>query len=80
MFNKKKPSWIVDFAVQVDHRMKIKENEKRDKYLEVARELKTLWNMKVTVIPAVIAALGTILEGEVKRIEELEIGGRAETI
>ena len=32
--------WIVDFAVSADHRVKIKESEKRDKYLDLARELK----------------------------------------
>ena len=30
----------MDFAVQVDYRMKMKESEKRDKYLGLARELK----------------------------------------
>ena len=38
--------------------MIIKENEKGDKYLDPARELIKLWNMKVTVIPIVIGALG----------------------
>ena len=33
-------SQILDLAVLVDHRMKIKENEKRNKYLDLARELK----------------------------------------
>ena len=37
---KNRTCWIVDFAVLVDHRVKIKEIEKRDKYLNVARELK----------------------------------------
>ena len=49
--------------------MKIKENEKRDKYLDLPRDPKKAWNMKVTVIPVVTGALGTILEGS-------EIGGR----
>ena len=31
---------IVDFAVPADHRIKLKESEKKDKYLELARELK----------------------------------------
>ena len=31
---------IVDFAVPADHRIKLKECEKRDKYLDLARELK----------------------------------------
>ena len=37
---KKRTCQIVNFAVLVDHRVKIKENEKIDKYLELARELK----------------------------------------
>ena len=32
----------MDFAVQADHWVKIKENEKRDKYLDLVRELKTI--------------------------------------
>ena len=37
---KKRNCWIVDFAVPVDHRVKLKENEKGDKYLDLARKLK----------------------------------------
>ena len=36
---------IVDFAVSADHRIKLKECEKKDKYLDLARELKMLWNI-----------------------------------
>ena len=50
---------IVDFAVPADHRIKLKESEKKDKYLDLAREFKKLWNMKVTIVPIVIGALGT---------------------
>ena len=50
----KKICKIVDFAVPADHRIKLKECEMRDKYLDFARELKKLWNMKVTLIPVVI--------------------------
>ena len=49
----------MDFAVPVDHRVKLKESENIDKYLDLARELKKLWNMKVTVI-IVIGALGIV--------------------
>ena len=46
MINKKKRTCkIVDFAVPADHRIKLKECEKKDKYLDLARELKKLWNM-----------------------------------
>ena len=37
---KKKICKIVDFALPADHRIKLKECEKRDKYLDLARELK----------------------------------------
>ena len=31
---------IVDFAVPADHRIKLKGREKKDKYLDLAREMK----------------------------------------
>ena len=37
---KKKICKIVDFSVPADHRIKLKEWENRDKYLDLARELK----------------------------------------
>ena len=37
---KKKICKIVDFAVPADHRINLKESEKKDKYLDLARELK----------------------------------------
>ena len=71
---------IVDFAVPADHRVKLKESEKRDKYYELAKDLKKLWNMKVTVIPIVISALGTVTKGLVQRLKDLEITGREDTV
>ena len=51
---------MLHFAIPADCSVKIKENEKGYKYLDLARELKKWWNMKVTVIPIIIGALGTI--------------------
>ena len=31
--------------------------------MDLARELKKLWNMKVTIIPIVISAFGTVTKG-----------------
>ena len=39
---------IVDFAVPADHRVKLKENEKSDKYLDIAREQKKQKQTKQT--------------------------------
>ena len=71
---------IVDFAVPADHRINLNECEKKDKYPDLARELKKLWNMKVTIVPIVIGALSTITKGLLKGLEDLEVGGRIETI
>ena len=70
---------IVDFAVPADHRINLKESEKKDKYLDLAREIKKLWNIKVTIVPIVIGALGTVTKGLLKGLEDLEIGGHVET-
>ena len=40
--------WIEEFAVPSDNWVEPKENEKRDKCEDLARELKKLWNIKVT--------------------------------
>ena len=77
---KKKICKIVDFAVPADYRIKLKECEKRDKYLDLVRESKKLWNMKVTIIPIVIGAFGTVTKELLKGREDLEVGGRVETI
>ena len=61
IINKKKRTCkIVDFAVPTDHRVKLKESEKKDKYLDLAWKLKKLWNTQVTIIPIVIGAFGTV--------------------
>ena len=77
---KKRTCWIVDFGVPAYHSVKLKEIEKRDKYLDLAREQKKLWNMKVTVIPNVICALSTVNKGLVQALKDLEIKGLVETI
>ena len=50
----------MDFAVPADHRVKLKESEKKEKYLDLDRELKQPWNMKVTFISVINGALGTV--------------------
>ena len=68
--------WIEDIAPPANQNEKIKENANRDRYLDVAREMIKRWNMKLTVI----GVHGMILKGLQWWLDELEIGGRAETI
>ena len=42
--------------------------------------IKKLWNMKVTIVPIVIGAFGTVTKGLLKGLEDLEVAGRLETI
>ena len=77
---KKRNCKIVDFAVKAAHRINLKKCEKEDKYLDLAKEFKKLWNMKVTIVPIVIGAFGTITKWLLKGLEDLEVSGRVETI
>ena len=80
IINKKRICKIVDFTVSADDRIKLKEFEKKDKYLNLAREFKKLWDMKVTIILIVTGAFGTVTKGLLKGLEDLEVGGQMETI
>ena len=42
---KKRTCKIIDFAVPADQRIKLKEWEKKDKYLDLARELKKIYGI-----------------------------------
>ena len=60
-------------------KLKIKENQKRDKYLVISRKLKKLRNMRGTVIPIVIGTQH-VFKGLEKGWKEFEIGWRIENI
>ena len=63
----------MDFAVPEVRSAKIKEGKNRNKYLNLARELKELWNMKVIVVLIVISAIGTIPKESLKGRDNMEI-------
>ena len=70
----------MDFALPQDYKLKLKESEKGDKYLDIAGELKKLRSIRITVVPIINGALGTVSKGLQRGLHELEIGGRIETI
>ena len=57
-----------------NHRIKLKECEKKDKYLDLARELKKLWNMKLTIIQIGIGTFGTVTKGSINTKEKSKPG------
>ena len=52
----------------------------KDNNLDLARKLKKLWEMRVTVIPVVISAYRMFPKSLERELEELVIGERIETI
>ena len=66
----------MDFVIPKDHIVKLKESKKKDKYLDLSRELTKLWNIKVIVVPVIIGTLGTVTKGLLQGLEDLEITGR----
>ena len=66
----------MDFAVPADHRVKLNESKKKDKYSDLARKLKKT----VTVVSIIIGALGTVTKELIQKLENLEITGCVETV
>ena len=67
VIDKKENKWtIIDFAIPMDHRVKIKEDTKIDIYMDLAAEVRRQYLVKTQIIPIVLGALGTIP----KRLEE----------
>ena len=53
----------MDLTIPADYKVKMKESENMDKYLDLARELKELWNMRLVVMAIVVGAVETDLNG-----------------
>ena len=70
----------MNFIIPVDHRVKIKKKWKGRQILGHSRELRTLWNVTVTVVPIIVGALGMVSKSLEKGQEEREISGRIKTI
>ena len=56
----------------MDHRAKIKENKKTDKYLDFAGVQKKTWDMRRAKIATIVDMLETVLKGFNKRLKRLE--------
>ena len=51
---------LIDVAISADRKVIKKEAEKNVKYKDITVEIERMWNVKTTVIPAIIGATGTI--------------------
>ena len=71
---------LIDIAVPGDSTVASKENEKVQKYQDLARELRKLWQVKVKVVPVVVGALGTIPKALEKHLKEIGTSVRVELL
>ena len=66
---------LVDFVILADHRGNIEESN-----LDLTREMKNLWNMKVTMIPIIDGVFVTVSKSLEREPEKLGIRGRIKII
>ena len=64
---------IVVFAIPYDTRVDDKEVENIEEYLDLARELKKVWNIRVIVVPLVAGAMGTPVKELERRLKTIGI-------
>ena len=66
-------SCIVDFAIEMDHHCKEKGEEKIDKYIDLAVEIRRQFTVKTVIVPIFLRALGTVPTKLTESPEKLEI-------
>ena len=64
---------ITDFAVPGDNKMEEKEKDKIEKYQDLGKELRKIWNVKVKIKPLVVGSLGAIPKQSDNRLKQIGI-------
>ena len=81
MIDREENTWyIVDFKIPMDHCVKEKEEEKIDKYMDLAAEVGRQFRVKTVIVPTVLGALGTVPAKLSKLIEKLEVEDMIESL
>ena len=60
IIDKRENCQIIDVVIPEDGRVRAKEDEKVEKYQDLAREIRKIWGVRTKVITIVVGALGTI--------------------
>ena len=83
VIDREEKTWyIVDFAISMDHHVKEKEEEKVDKYIDLAAEVRRQFRVKIVIVPIALGALGTIpakLSESLKILEIEDVIGSLQT-
>ena len=65
---------IIDVAIPEDNGVREKEDEKVEKYQDLAREVRKMWGVRTKVIPVVVGALGSIPMRLNDNLRAIEVG------
>ena len=84
MIDREENTWyIVDFVIPVDYHIEEKEEEKTDKYMDLAAEVRRQFREKKVILPIVLRALGTVsakLSEMLKKLDIEDIIGSLQTV
>ena len=75
--------YIVDFVIPMDYHIEEKEEEKTDKYMDLAAEVRRQFREKKVILPIVLRALGTVsakLSEMLKKLDIEDIIGSLQTV
>ena len=64
--------YILDFAIPIDRHVKEKEEEKIDKFMDLAAEVRRKFRMKTVIVPIVFRALGRVPAKLLESLKKLE--------
>ena len=72
--DKKKKFWtLIDFAVPNDKNVLTKENEKKDNYEDLAKEIRRIHKVKTKIVPIIVGALGVLPNNSKENLKFLGI-------
>ena len=63
----------MDFAIPMDYHIRVKEEEKTDKYMDLAAEVRRQFRVKAVIVPIVLGALQTVPTKLSESLKKLEI-------
>ena len=62
----------MDFAIPMNHHVKEKEEEKIDRYMDLAAEVRRQFRVKIVIVPIVLGAMGTVPAKLSKSLEKYD--------
>ena len=84
MIDREENTWyIVDFVIPMDYHIEEKEEEKTDKYMDLAAEVRRQFREKTVILPIVLGALRTVsakLSEMLKKLDIEDIIGSLQTV